>query len=216
MRLLLAIALAANALPGSFDVHQGKGSTDARDTWSVRCTNCSGVDGGATTVSGSVSILDGGALHVVIDGSTRLVVNLPPAPKRNPVTGAAVVEGLALSSIDGKLPALSSGRVPVDGSGVTQPVSGPLTDTQLRASPVPITANAPGLQVQLPVGAATDATLSALLDGGVVMLVRAPGGQNLPALAEQSGTPIVTMRAPPPLNPFLPRCNPVRRTGCQP
>lgn len=29
----------------------------------------------------------------------------------------------ALTSIDGKLPALSGGRVPVDGSGVTQPVS---------------------------------------------------------------------------------------------
>jgi len=50
------------------------------------------------------------------------------------------------SSIDGKTPALVSGRVPVDGSGVTQPVSiassvavtGPLTDTQLRATPVPV------------------------------------------------------------------------------
>jgi hypothetical protein len=31
-----------------------------------------------------------------------------------------------------------SGRLPVDGSGVTQPVSGPLTDAQLRATAVPI------------------------------------------------------------------------------
>ncbi len=63
----------------------------------------------------------------------------------------------SLSNIDGKLPALVSSRVPVDGSGVTQPVSGtfwqatqpvsiassvpvtgPLTDAQLRASTVPI------------------------------------------------------------------------------
>ena len=56
----------------------------------------------------------------------------------------------SLSSIDGKTPALVSGRVPVDGSGVTQPVSGsvtvsgtvtasgPLTDTQLRATAVPV------------------------------------------------------------------------------
>jgi hypothetical protein len=55
----------------------------------------------------------------------------------------------SLSSIDTKTPALVSGRVPVDGSGViqpvsgtfwqaTQPVSGPLTDTQLRASAVPV------------------------------------------------------------------------------
>jgi hypothetical protein len=55
----------------------------------------------------------------------------------------------SLSSIDGKVPALVSGRLPVDGSGVTQPVSGtfwqatqpvsgPLTDTQLRAAAVPV------------------------------------------------------------------------------
>jgi hypothetical protein len=36
-----------------------------------------------------------------------------------------------------RIPALVSGRIPVDGSGVTQPVSGPLTNTQLRESPVP-------------------------------------------------------------------------------
>ena len=55
----------------------------------------------------------------------------------------------SLSSIDGKLPVLVSGRLPVDGSGVTQPVSGtfwqatqpvsgPLTDVQLRATAVPV------------------------------------------------------------------------------
>lgn len=44
----------------------------------------------------------------------------------------------SLASIDGKAPALVSGRVPVDGSGVTQPVSGPLTNTELRATPVPV------------------------------------------------------------------------------
>lgn len=40
-------------------------------------------------------------------------------------TGAATET--TLTSVDGKLPALVSGRVPVDGSGVTQPVSGTLT-----------------------------------------------------------------------------------------
>lgn len=50
----------------------------------------------------------------------------------------------SLASVDGKLPALVSGRVPVDGSGVTQPVSGPLTDAQLRASRVAVDA---GLQL---------------------------------------------------------------------
>lgn len=61
----------------------------------------------------------------------------------------------SLSSIDGKLPALSSGRVPVDvGSSINVgeveikndtgnpvPVSGPLTDTQLRASNVGVAPN---------------------------------------------------------------------------
>lgn len=71
----------------------------------------------------------------------------------------------SLASIDGKAPALVSGRVPVDGSGVTQPVSGsvtvsgtvtasgPLTDSQLRASAVPVSA----ASLPLPTGAATSA-----------------------------------------------------------
>lgn len=40
-------------------------------------------------------------------------------------------------------PSLVSGRWPVDGSGVTQPVSGPLTDAQLRASSIPVSPLAP-------------------------------------------------------------------------
>lgn len=85
------------------------------------------------------------------------------ATAANQVTGNG-----STSSIDGKTPSLVSGRTPVDGSGVTQPVSGafyqatqpvsgsffqttqpisiaatvpvsgPLTDTQLRATPVPV------------------------------------------------------------------------------
>lgn len=62
-----------------------------------------------------------------------------------------------------RVPTLVSGRIPVDGSGVTQPISGsvtvsgtvtasgPLTDTQLRASAVPVSASA----LPLPSGAAT-------------------------------------------------------------
>jgi hypothetical protein len=37
-----------------------------------------------------------------------------------------------------------AGRLPVDGSGVTQPVSGPLTDAQLRASAVPVSGTVTG------------------------------------------------------------------------
>lgn len=73
----------------------------------------------------SVYVLDSGVLNV------------------NPIAGASTsalqsTGNTSLSSIDGKTPALVSGRVPVDGSGVTQPVSGPLTDVQLRATPVPV------------------------------------------------------------------------------
>lgn len=54
-------------------------------------------------------------------------------------TSTAQATGNAsLASLDGKAPALVSGRVPVDGSGVTQPVSGPLTDAQLRATAVQV------------------------------------------------------------------------------
>lgn len=80
----------------------------------------------------------------------------------------------SLSSIDGKTPALVSGRVPIDGSGVTQPVSGtvsvsgtvpvsgPLTDGQLRASAVPVSASS----LPLPSGAATSAKQPALGTAG--------------------------------------------------
>jgi hypothetical protein len=64
-------------------------------------------------------------------------------------------------------------RLLVDGSGVTQPVSGPLTDTQLRATPVPVSGTVAVTQstspwaisaasLPLPTGAATEATLAAL------------------------------------------------------
>lgn len=71
------------------------------------------------------------------------------------ITGAATAANqttgnASLTSIDGKLPALDAGRIPVvlppGGSGLTDtelratavPVSGPLTDGQLRATPVPV------------------------------------------------------------------------------
>jgi hypothetical protein len=65
----------------------------------------------------------------------------------------------SVASLDSKNPALVGGRVPVDGSGVTQPVSiassvavtGPLTDAELRASAVPVSIGA----MALPTGAST-------------------------------------------------------------
>jgi hypothetical protein len=85
------------------------------------------------------------------------------------VSGSGSLVAL-LKGLFAKLPALVSGRVPVDGSGVTQPVSGtffqatqpvsgtvtatgPLTDTQLRATAVPVsgtvTASGPLTDTQL-------------------------------------------------------------------
>ena len=83
-----------------------------------------------------------------------------------------------IASLDQYTPV--TGRLPVDGSGVTQPVSGPLTDTQLRATAVPVsgtvTASGPLTDTQLrasavpvsaatlplPTGATTETTLAAI------------------------------------------------------
>ncbi len=83
-------------------------------------------------------------------------------------TSAAQTTGnSSLSSIDAKTPALSAGKVPVDGSGVTQPIS---------AASLP-----------LPSGAATESTLSSMS-----AKIPALSGGNVPVLAAQSGTWAVT------------------------
>lgn len=99
----------------------------------------------------SVSLLDwvemtqpggsgpGGSVEVTNFPATQAVSAVALPLPSGAATGAKQDTGNAsLASLDGKAPALVSGRVPVDGSGVTQPVSGPLTDTQLRTSPVPV------------------------------------------------------------------------------
>ncbi len=67
----------------------------------------------------------------------------PPAPVGGATEALQLVGNASLASIDGKTPALVGGRVPVDGSGVTQPIS---------ASSLP-----------LPSGAATEITIASLL-----------------------------------------------------
>jgi hypothetical protein len=67
----------------------------------------------------------------------------PPAPVGGATEALQLVGNASLASIDGKTPLLIGGRVPVDGSGVTQPIS---------ASALP-----------LPSGAATETTLASLL-----------------------------------------------------
>lgn len=120
--------------------------------------------GGNTTLTLELSTLgmnSADRLQVFIDdliggsggGLTDAELRATPVPVS--VSGVATAANQStgnssLSSIDGKVPALVGGRVPVDGSGVTQPVSGsvtvsgtvtasgPLTDTQLRATAVPV------------------------------------------------------------------------------
>jgi hypothetical protein len=96
--------------------------------------------------------------------------------------GAATEASLSaiLADVD-RLPVLVSGRTPVDGSAVTQPVSiaatvsvsGPVTDAQIRATPLPVsgtvTANAgtgtmaiSAASLPLPTDAATETTLAAI------------------------------------------------------
>jgi len=72
---------------------------------------------------------------IPVSGSVSVSASALPtgaATAANQTTGNST-----LNNIDIKTPSLVSGRVPVDGSGVTQPVSGPLTDAQLRATAVP-------------------------------------------------------------------------------
>jgi hypothetical protein len=93
---------------------------------------------------------------------------------------ALIKRGLAnWTTLLARVPALVSGRMPVDGSGVTQPISGtvtantglaqPLTDTQLRAAAVPVsgaffqaTQPVSVASQPLPTGASTETTLAAL------------------------------------------------------
>lgn len=83
----------------------------------------------------------------------------------------ATAAAVSLASVDTKTPALVTGRVPVDGSGVTQPVSGtffqatqPVSLAVAPTTPVtgtfwPVTQPISAAALPLPSGAATEATL---------------------------------------------------------
>jgi len=94
----------------------------------------------------------------------------------------------SVASIDGKNPALVSGRVPVDGSGVTQPVSG----TFFQATQ-PVSAAA----LPLPSGASTETTLAAVeVDTSAIASSASAINGKLAALStrvldnESSGAPV--------------------------
>lgn len=98
--------------------------------------------GGSITVDGpltdtqlraSALVIDDGGGSITVDGpltnaqlrATAVPVSLAATPLPSGAATAALqsTANSSLSAIDGKLPALASGRIPVDGSSVTQPVS---------------------------------------------------------------------------------------------
>lgn len=135
--------------------------------------------------TGTVPVTDNGG-SLTVDGTVTANVTFPTTQPVSATalplpTGAATET--TLSTLNTKIPTLSAtaSRLLVDGSGVTQPVSGtvtatgPLTNTELRAAAVPIsgtvtaTVTFPTTQpvsataLPLPTGASTELTLGSLL-----------------------------------------------------
>lgn len=153
-----------------------------------------------TTGNNSLSSLDGKAPAL---GQALAAASLPvvlTAAQVATLTPPAAITGFAtestLSTLNGKIPSLVSGRTPVDGSGVTQPVSGtfwqatqpvsgPLTDTQLRATPVPVsgTVTSNAGTGTFTVGQATGTNLHMVCDSGCT-----PGGSTSDNSAFTFGT----------------------------
>lgn len=124
---------------------------------------------------GSISVDDGGG-SVTVDGpltdtelrASPIAVEVSEIPLPVDIATAPLQEAgnASIASLDSKTPALVDGRVPVDGSSVVQPVSdggasltiddggnsitvdGPLTDAELRATPVPVTLGEGALSIE--------------------------------------------------------------------
>ena len=106
----------------------------------------------------SISGVDGGGLKrsLLTDTSGRLEIDTVqslPLPSGASTAALQTTGNTSLGSIDTKTPALVAGRVPVDGSGVTQPVSGSVTVTQAIGTNLHTVVDASAL----PTGAATSA-----------------------------------------------------------
>lgn len=113
-------------------------------------TNYARVSGGSLQVSvqnATLAVTQSGTFNITnISGTVSLPTGASTATLQT--TG-----NTSLNSIDTKTPALSGGRVPVESNLVQG-----LTDTQLRASAVPVSLSSS----PLPTGAATESTLAAL------------------------------------------------------
>ena len=113
-------------------------------------TNYARVSGGSLQVSvqnATLAVTQSGTFNITnISGTVSLPTGASTATLQT--TG-----NTSLNSIDTKTPALSGGRVPVESNLVQG-----LTDSQLRASAVPVSLSSS----PLPTGAATESTLAAL------------------------------------------------------
>lgn len=107
---------------------------------------------GRLIIVGSGSGSGGGAITVA-DGANATQGAIADAAVVTDAPGTLSAKLRGLVKILASVWDSAAGRLKVDGSGVTQPVSGPLTDAQLRASAVPVSAAA----LPLPTGAATAA-----------------------------------------------------------
>jgi len=108
---------------------------------------------------------DGESSTPLIDNQRRLVIAVATGAGSSDATAAnQATEIAALNTINAKIPALVSGRTPVDGSGVTQPIS--------------------AVALPLPTGAALDATLT----GGTQKAIVRGGAKGATAAADVTST----------------------------
>lgn len=113
------VSVTSSALP------TGASTSAKQDTGN---TSLSNIDGKLPALSGGRVPVDGSGVTQPVSGTFWQATQPVSAASLPLPTGAATAAkqdtgNTSLSNIDGKLPALSGGRVPVDGSGVTQPVS---------------------------------------------------------------------------------------------
>jgi hypothetical protein len=125
-----------------------------------------------------------------------------------------IIDTIPTTTVTGPLTDTQIRASPLPVSG-TVTASGPITDTQLRATPVPVSGTVALSSTPLPVGAATDSTLSQLLDGGVAALGRQPDGTLRPIAVDSGGVVFVNVVQPARVNPFLMPCTAVRRFNCR-
>lgn len=193
--------------------------------------NPTAADGGVRILSVNSPASD--PSHVILEGfdagftmtGTVFVRNMPPPPKRNPLTGATYVDG------SGAVQPVSASTLPLPTGAATDAQVAQLAQllaaivaNQTNGSETVRVANQPPAPKRNLAGAA-------IVDGSGVVQPVAASALPLPtnAAMEDGGalsailgqlSSLIAVEAQgwnrPPINPFLPRCNAVRKTGCQP